>query len=71
MSLRRAWWATLVAVPLAAHAGERLEPEDGKTLLIVGQERGEIARYWKEVGPAGGYMLYSSLPARRPGFPIR
>jgi endo-1,3-beta-xylanase len=63
MSLRGAGWAIFVALPLAVHAGERLEPEDGKTLLIVGQERGEIARYWKEVGPAGGYMLYGSLPA--------
>ena len=63
MSLRTASWVAFLALPLAAHAGGRFEPEDGKTLLIVGQERGEIARYWREVGPAGGYMLYTSLPA--------
>ncbi len=55
--------AAILALPPAAPGAERFEPPEGKTLLIVGQERGEIARYWSEVGPAGGYMLYGSLPA--------
>jgi hypothetical protein len=55
--------AAVLVLPLAAHGAERFEPADGKTLLIVGQERAEIARYWSDVGPAGGYMLYGSLPA--------
>jgi endo-1,3-beta-xylanase len=64
MPRHRALWAAFLAFPLAAaHGGEKFEPERGKTLLIVGQERGEIARYWNEVGLAGGYMLYTSLPA--------
>ena len=37
------------------------EPEDGKTILIVGQEKTEIKKYWDEVGPAGGYMLYTNI----------
>ncbi|WP_341676537.1 glycosyl hydrolase [Niveibacterium sp. SC-1] len=64
MSFLRNLFATAVlglgvSIPAAARAP--LEPADGRTLLIVGQEKHEIARYWKEVGPAGGYMLYSSL----------
>jgi hypothetical protein len=61
--MRRTLWTAILALPLAASGAERFEPEDGKTVLIVGQERSEIARYWREVGPAGGYMLYGSLPA--------
>ncbi len=37
------------------------EPADGKTLLFIGQEKGEIASYWEQVGPAAGYMLYTNL----------
>jgi len=62
--------SAILALPLGAYGGERLEPADGKAILIVGQERTEIARYWSEVGPAGGYMLYGELPGlggiRRP-----
>lgn len=36
--------AAILVLPLAAHGAERFEPPDGKTLLVVGQERGEIAR---------------------------
>ena len=59
--LKGALCSAILALPLAAYGGERFEPQDGKTILIVGQERTEIARYWSEVGPAGGYMLYGSL----------
>lgn len=47
----------------SSHARDRaiFEPEDGKTLLIVGQEKNAIADYWKSVGSAGGYMLYTNL----------
>jgi len=61
--MRATLCAAILALPPAAPGAERFEPPEGKTLLIVGQERGEIARYWSEVGPAGGYMLYGSLPA--------
>ncbi len=49
------------AMPASASAPVHLPMPAGRTLLIVGQERGEIADYWKAVGPAGGYMLYTSL----------
>lgn len=63
--LRTLAFASLLAslamsTPLA-HAAAKFEPADGKTLLIVGQEKHEIADYWRSVGPAGGYMLYTSL----------
>jgi hypothetical protein len=60
-AVRRAAALGLCSVALAAQAGARFEPPDGRTILIVGQERGEIADYWKQVGPAGGYMLYTNI----------
>jgi len=54
-------WTALCVGTASATAAGRFEPPDGKTLLIVGQEAGEIGRYWKQVGPAAGYMLYANL----------
>ncbi len=53
--------AVLTSMAAAPTLAAKFEPADGQTILIVGQERGEIADYWREVGPAGGYMLYTSL----------
>ncbi len=53
-------FTTSMSISLA-QAAAKFEPPDGQTILMVGQERGEIADYWREVGPAGGYMLYTSM----------
>lgn len=44
-----------------AFAVAKFEPPDGKTLIIIGQDRDEIALYRESVNAPAGYMMYSSF----------
>lgn len=39
----------------------KFEPPDGKTIVIIGQDRDEIALYREAVSAPGGLMMYSSF----------
>jgi hypothetical protein len=55
--------ATLGGSPSAepSRTRQKLEPEDGKTLLLVGQDTGEIESYASAFGVPAGVMLYSNV----------
>ncbi len=49
------------AMAHTAFALAKFEPPDGKTMVIIGQDRDEINFYREAVSAPGGYMMYSSF----------
>lgn len=47
--------------PPGTHPRQKLEPQDGHTLLFVGQDSGEIDDYAKAFGMPAGVMLYTNV----------
>ncbi|MEO8073369.1 MAG: glycosyl hydrolase [Acidobacteriota bacterium] len=52
---------TTIFAQTAAPALTKFEPPDGKTIVIIGQARDEIALYRESVSAPGGLMMYSSF----------